>query len=84
MLRGEERAAQAVRVEERVVRFEGWVVVAVAVVMVLTAGVVAWAEVVFVAGVEGVVERAARCRPSRERVGGEKVRAEGIRRIRAR
>ena len=76
--------AWVVRVEERVVWFEGRVVVVVAVVTVLTAGVVVRAEVVFVAGVEGVVERAARCRPNRERVGGEKVRTEEIRRIRVR
>ena len=45
------------------------VVVVVVAARVLSAGVVARAEEVFRAGVEGVVERLARCRLSQERVG---------------
>ena len=45
------------------------VVVVVVAARVLRAGVVARAEEAFGAGVEGVVERLARCRLSRERVG---------------
>ena len=57
------------------------VVVVVVAVRVLHMGVVAWAEEVFGAGVEGVVESLACCRLSWERVGEERVRAEEIHRI---
>ena len=77
-------AERAVRVEEQVAWAEERVVVVVAVARVLTAGVVARAVAAFGVGVEGVLERAARGRPSWEQVDEEKVRAEEIRRIRAR